>query len=223
MEIDLDPETVDSLAEEAAERGFESPEAYARWLLEHRQSILRPPGEQLESRLQRVEGELERMRRTLEDGFASEITVESGTNGLSDTTEEGEWFDEGRTAGDESSQASADEFGETSAEDSPVEFGETSAEDSPAEFGETPAEDPADESDDAADGSVSEFAYSDQLEPPADEPAAEASVEEEPEDAADDDEIAEALAEVELEDEEQASGEEPGEGGEDGSDSRSDA
>ncbi|WP_136689238.1 hypothetical protein [Halorhabdus amylolytica] len=193
MEIDLDPETVDALAAEADERGFESPEAYASWLLEHRESILRPPGEQLAARLERVEGQLQRLRRTLEDGFATEITVESGAGGLPDASAEGEWFDENRASGEGGKQASADEFGEGSADD---------IEDSA----------PAD--------SVSEFAYSDSLEPPAEDAPPEPPIEGESADAADDDEIAEALAEVELEDENEDVADDTSE--DDGSDSEPD-
>ena len=174
MELDLDPATIDALAAEADERGFESPEAYAGWLLEHRESILRPPGEQLQARLERVEGQLERLRHTLEDGVATEITVESGPSDRSEPQSETEWFDEGRSADETTSAVSG-------------------------EFDDEPAEDTA-----TTDAGVSEFAYSDELDPPPEDDAGESPVEDDPEAAADDDEIAEALADIELEDEEQA-------------------
>ena len=186
MEIDLDSGTIDALAAEADERGFESPEAYVRWLLEHRESILRPPGEQLAARLERVEGELERLRRTLEDGFETEITVESGAGGVPDAGSEGEWFDERRTSGEGTESGPDDESFDVPEEDA----------------------------------GVSEFAYSADLEPPAEDAGTETSVEEEPENAADDDEIAEALADVELEDEGgKGDGESKNTSTEDGSDS----
>jgi len=180
MELDLDPETVDSLAEEADERGFESPAAYVEWLLEHRESILRPPGERLQARIEDVEDELARLRRSFEEGVATEITVESGTGGTVESDAEGAWFDEGRSSGTDQDKTS--------------EFSEANPE----------------ESDEPDEGGVSEFAYSTDLEPPAEDTSGEDTrateteaepVEDDPADAADDDEIAEALAEVDLDDE----------------------
>lgn len=168
MEIELDPDLAEALAAEADERGFDGTEAYARWLLEHREGVVQPPGERLQARLDRVEDELQRLRRTLEDGFETEITVESGTD-VTDGPSGGVWFDE-RTSEDSDAGDAIDDVGR----EEQLDEGEEN-------------------------GDVSEFAYSDDLEPPAD---VDEHVEEELEDAADDDEIAEALANVELEDEE---------------------
>ncbi|MFB6200610.1 MAG: hypothetical protein ABEI98_01220 [Halorhabdus sp.] len=163
MEIDLDPDLAEELAREANERGFDGPDAYAQWVLAHRQSVIQPPDERLQARLDRVESELERLRRTITEGFETEITVESGPD-VGDSPAAGAWFDEGGA-------------------DAPDADGD----DDVAESADT--------------AGVSEFAYSGDLEPPAEDIDQETQpVEEAPEDAADDDEIAQALADVELED-----------------------
>ncbi|WP_158855528.1 hypothetical protein [Halorhabdus sp. CUG00001] len=206
MELDLDGDLAGDLTAEATERGFDSPEAYARWLLEHREAVLRPPGEQLASRIDALESEIERLRGAIEaTGSLEDVSIEAE-----------EWIDESRdqTAWDddtETAEAGGFEFaGDTETEsDGP----DTPAESSPpseTEAGSATSLDSQDEQptpDTLEDTGVSEFAYSDDLEPPSesgDEPAEADDAGEKAEGGADDDEIADAIADIDLAEEDKA-------------------
>lgn len=186
MDLDLDPDLRESLSAETDARGFATTEAYVRWLLEHRQAVLQPPGERVEARVERLAGRVESLTRAL----AAEGLEQPRTSATS--SEPADWFDASR----ESDAWDADGDEATGAD-------EATAQAETAGFAFV-GED-ADADDEAAE-SVSEFAYSDDLEPPgetADESPEPAS---EPEDGADDDEIADAIADIDIDEEDVADG-----------------
>ena len=176
MDLDLDPDLRESLSAEADARGFATTEAYVRWLLEHRQAVLQPPGERVEARLERLANRVESLTRHL-----SEAGLDRPQTGAT-SSEPADWFDASR----ESDTWDADEEAATGADEATAQAGF-------AFVGEDT------EADDEADESVSEFAYSDDLEPPGDAPEEPTESASEPDDGADDDEIADAIADVDIE------------------------
>jgi hypothetical protein len=209
MEIDLDGDLAEELAAEAEERGFESPAAYARWVLQHREAVLDPPGEQLASRIDGLEDEIERLRGAIEAAGSPEAASVEAEGWIDESRDQTAWDDDtetdegggfdfsGGTDADSASLETPAESATTSESDLATESGSAASPDSPDE---QPEPDELDES------GVSEFAYSNDLEPPPetdDEPVEAGDASEEPEDGADDDEIADAIADIDLADEDE--------------------
>ncbi|WEL16594.1 hypothetical protein SVXHr_0413 [Halorhabdus sp. SVX81] len=197
MDLDLDPDLGESLSAEAEQRGFATTEAYVHWLLEHRQSVLQPPGERIEARLEQLEGRIESLTLALEDAGVEQSSVAT-------SSEPAAWFDASRetdTWDDTSSGAAADTAtGTPGAEPTPQEPDADAPDDAADQTGFAFGDEADAEA--ATDESVSEFAYSDDLEPPGESTAEAPEPTSEPEDGADDDEIADAIADIDIDEEE---------------------
>lgn len=179
MELDLEADLVAELAAEADQQGFDSPEAYARWLLAHRDAVLNPPEDQLLGHLERLEIEVDRMRAMIES---------DRSQGDRDRTSGQAWFD---TAAGVQSSPQADKANETS-----FQFGAGDA--TTDETGEEGVNEFAYSSDLEPPDKVTETAS------PAEASAqTEATSGELADDGADDDEIADAIADVDLAEEDQ--------------------
>ncbi|ERJ06113.1 hypothetical protein HLRTI_001876 [Halorhabdus tiamatea SARL4B] len=183
MDLDLDPDLAETLAEEADERGFKSAEAYARWLLEHRQAVLQPPGERVEARLDQLAGRVESLAAALTDEALDQPRTSATSSDPSD------WFDASRE-----SHAWNPDQDETTLAD------EDTSQTEPEGFAFV-GEDDVGTEDDEVEASASAFAYSDDLEPPGETADESPEPPAEPEDGADDDEIADAIADVDIEEE----------------------
>ncbi|WP_181685923.1 hypothetical protein [Halorhabdus salina] len=210
MEIDLDGDLAGDLEAEAEERGFDSLEAYVRWLLEHREAVLRPPGDRLASRIDALEDEIEHLRGAIEAAGTPDAASIKAEDWIDESRDQTDWDDDTETATGGGFEFSGGTGTESDELDAPAESPTTSGGDSVDESDHAASLDPQDEqstSDELEESGISEFAYSDDLEPPPesdDEPAEADDTSEEPEDGADDDEIADAIADIDLAEEDEA-------------------
>jgi len=203
MDLDLDPTVAESLSAEAERRGFETTEAYVRWLLEHRQSVLQPPGDRIEARLEQLEGRIESLTLALQEGNLEHSPPSTPSSEPSDwidaSLETDTWDDTGTDVAGTERETDATGTAPTAREpdaNADADVPEDAAGDEGGfAFG--------DQADDEAttDDSVSEFAYSDDLEPPDGGDEATDAPASEPEDGADDDEIADAIADIDIDEE----------------------
>jgi len=199
MDLDLDPDLVDSLSAEADARGFATTEAYVRWLLEHREAVLQPPGERVEARLEQLTGRIDSLTQALADTGLDQSRVAPTSSEPSD------WFDASRetdTWDDDRSGVAGVETatGATGTDPTARETETAVTDDTSGDEDGGFAFVGADDAEEATE-SVSEFAYSDDLEPPAESTDESPEPEPIPEDGADDDEIADAIADIDIDEE----------------------
>jgi len=203
MDLDLDPTVAESLSAEAERRGFETTEAYVRWLLEHRQSVLQPPGERIEARLEQLEGRIESLTLALQEGnleHSPPSTPSSEPSDWIDASRETDTWDDTGTGVVDAEPTAGSTGAVPTPEESDANADASVPEDAAGDEGGFAFGGEADEEATTED-SVSEFAYSDDLEPPDGGDEATDAPATEPEDGADDDEIADAIADIDIDEE----------------------